>query len=238
MCGLANIHHFLLLFIAAPSLFAYESILNGGFENSELSPWFQDRSFGLFRSWLVGSHEPAEGFKTAFCLGRVELRQNLSPVPAREISQFTFEARQQFVDKGPFWLEVFYLDGTSTGFIEIALEGKFIWQTIDVLPLLDQTKVISGISIFGIPDNTLVIDNFRIVSVNEKFSIGTSANKAILSWFGRQGNSYEILYSPDLQTWSVAESFAMESPGIRSFEWTTNEEKGFFRLNIIETSSE
>lgn len=228
---------FLLAFVAGPSLFAYDVVRRGGFEGTEFAPWYQDRAFGDFRSWRIGTHEPAEGLQDAFCLGRVELRQNLSPVPVNEIREFSFAAQQQFTNMGPAWVEVFYLDGTSTGFIEVPLKGKFVWQTVDILPVLDNTKILSGVSVFGIPANTLSIDNFRIVPLAEKLSIGMLHDKAVLSWFGRKGNSYEVLFSPDLRTWSVAQGFALGLPGVLSYECAVDGGWGFFRLGISEEAS-
>ena len=234
-----TVHIWILLqLIVIPSLCAGNILINGGFENLEFEPWYQDRFFGSYRSWGIGTHDPAEGQQNAFCLGRVELRQDFTPVPANRIGQLTFKARQQFAGRGPMWAELFYGDGTSTGFMEIELEGDFDWQTIDLLPFLDQSKMVSGVSVFGIPDNTLVVDDFRVVVDAKLLTIKHSDNSATLSWFGRQGYVYQLLRSSDLRTWSLEEEIGVIMPGTLSHEWQLDQDRAFFRLNIIEAGSE
>lgn len=228
-----------ILFMAITSpLFGYDVLSNAGFEYTTFSPWYQDRAFGYYREWMIGTHNPAEGLQNAFCLGRVELRQDFAPVPAKEIGILTFQARQQFTGLGPMWVEMFYHDGTSTGFIEIELAGSHVWQTIDLLPFLDHTQMVNGISVFGIPDNPLVVDDFRIVVDTKRLSIALLNRTPILSWFGRPGYAYQLMHSIDLHNWTMVEEFHVTMPGIITHEWLLDHNRAFFRLNIIEANSE
>ena len=231
------IYAVLFLTITSP-LFAHEVLSNAGFENTTFSPWYQDRVFGPFREWMIGAHHPAEGLQNAFCLGRVEIRQDFAPVPAKNIGILTFQARQQFTGLGPMWVEMFYEDDTSTGFIEVALVGSQVWQTIDLLEYLDHSKHLSGISIIGIPDNVLVVDDFRIIADTKQIRISLSDNTTILSWLGRKGYTYQLLNSSDLINWIVLKEFAVTTPDRLSHELRLDQDRFFYRLNIIETSSE
>jgi len=151
-------------------------ITNGNFDTGSLAPWYVDRSFGSTRPWSIGSLDPHSGGYYAFNLGPLELRQNLTPILGSEITHFSFFVGAQFPDRGNPMIEIFYSDGGSSGSHEIALDPShasggssfgWIWDEVDLLPFVDGSRLVSGLSVVGIPNNVLRIDTFSLTSVPE-----------------------------------------------------------------------
>ena len=151
-------------------------IANGAFDTGVLSPWYVDRSFGSTRPWTIGSLDAHSGRYYAFNLGPLELRQNFTPILGSKISQFSFFVVAQFPNRGNPWVEVFYSDGGSTGPREIVLDPShasgssssgWIWDKVDLLPFVDGSRQVSGVSVVGIPNNVLSIDTFSLTAVPE-----------------------------------------------------------------------
>lgn len=151
-------------------------IANGDFDTGVLSPWYEDRSFGSSRQWSVGSLDPHSGGYYAFNVGPLELRQDFTPILGSNISQFSFFVGAQFPDRGNPLVEVFYLDGGSSGPREVVLDPShassgsssgWIWDEVDLIPFVEGNRQVSGVSIVGIPNNVLRIDTFSLTSVPE-----------------------------------------------------------------------
>lgn len=164
-----------LIILACPHAHA-SVIVNGGFDTGELAPWVEDRSSGSTRPWSVGSLDPHSGGYYAFNLGALELRQDFAPILGSEITQFSFFVGAQFPDRGNPMFELFYLDGSSSGPQEIPLDPShasgssssgWIWDEVNLLPLVDGSRKVSGVSVTGIPNNVLRIDTFSLTTVPE-----------------------------------------------------------------------
>jgi hypothetical protein len=151
-------------------------IANGDFDSGSLAPWYEDRSFGSTRPWSIGSLDPHSGGYYAFNLGPLELRQNFTPILGSEITQFSFFVGAQFANRGNPMIEIFYSDSASSGSREIALDPShasggasfgWIWDEVDLLPFVDESRQVSGVSVVGIPNNVLRIDTFSLTAVPE-----------------------------------------------------------------------
>lgn len=216
-------------------LSAFELLLNTGFE-AGLPPWKEGRSFGSYRSWDTSTVTSSiEGNSHAFCLGRIELKQDIKPVPANEIQKLSFQAAQQFTNRGNFWVEVFYTNQTSSGFIEFGLRDGLkglinSWELIDLKPHLDNDKIVSAISIVGIPNNVLSIDDFVIEVSNEKLAISATTNSIRLNWFGRLGKSYTFWQSDDLNQWNKIGDPITGQSKIIEFQRLTETPRMFFKI--------
>jgi hypothetical protein len=153
-------------------------ILNQGFEEDVLAPWFQDRSFGNYRSWTVGSTVVQDGSKSAFCLGRIELRQNFVSELGSNIMELSFYGWHQLANKGNPWVELFYQDGTTSGQLEIRLNPahsfevshQMIWDKFDLTPYINPNLNLNGISFVGVPGNTFSIDSVVLNTIPESSS--------------------------------------------------------------------
>ena len=175
-----KLHSWLVLIpLSLPSLSLGSVIINAGFDTGSLVPWYVDRVFGTNRGWNIGGIDPQSGSYYAFNAGRIELRQNFTPVLGNEITSFSFFVTEQFANRGNPWIEVFYADGTSTGLQDVVLDplhatggtnSGWIWDEIDLLPYVDKSRGVSGVSIVGIPSNTLCVDTFTLATVPEPLS--------------------------------------------------------------------
>ena len=171
-----NTCHALLLMTIACSCARGALIANGDFDTGSLAPWYEDRTFGSTRPWSVGSLDPHSGGFYAFNLGPLELRQDFTPILGSEIAQFSFYIGAQFPDRGNPMVELFYSDGGSSGPREILLNPShasggsssgWIWDEVDLVPFVDVTRHVSGVSVVGIPNNVLRIDTFSLTAVPE-----------------------------------------------------------------------
>ena len=151
-------------------------IVNGDFDTGSLAPWYEDRSFGSTRPWSIGSLDPHSGGFYAFNLGQLELRQDFDPILGSEITQFSFYIGAQFPNRGNPMVELFYSDGVSSGPREIPLDPShasggsssgWIWDEVDLLPFVDGSRQVSGVSVLGISNNVLRIDTFSLATVPE-----------------------------------------------------------------------
>lgn len=151
-------------------------IVNGGFDSGSLGPWFNDRVFGSSRTWRLGGLDPHSGGFYAFGLGEIELRQNFTATLGSEITAFSFFVGQQFANLGNPKFEIFYSDGTSTGLQQFIIDpahasgsssSGWFWDEVNLLPHVDPSKSVSGVSIVGIPSNTLRVDTFTLNTVPE-----------------------------------------------------------------------
>lgn len=163
-------------------------ILNQGFEDGLIAPWYQDRSFGTYRSWTVGQTTPHDGVYQAFCLGRIELRQDFTAVIGSRLTDLSFYGMHQLANLGNPWVELFYDNGTTSGQIEILLDPSHsyeishqrIWDKFDLLPYVNKGLAINGISFIGIPNNTFIIDSVNLTTVPEPTSVALIALGACL----------------------------------------------------------
>lgn len=159
-----------------PSIGVGAVIVNGGFDSGSLGPWFNDRVFGASRTWRLGSLDPHSGGFYAFGLGEIELRQNFTATLGSEITAFSFFVGQQLANLGNPKFEIFYSDGTSTGLRQFVIDpahasggssSGWFWDEVNLLPFVDSSRSVSGVSIVGIPGNTLRVDTFTLNTVPE-----------------------------------------------------------------------
>ncbi len=151
-------------------------IVNSDFDTGSLGPWYNDRIFGSNRSWRLGSLDPHSGGFYAFSLGEIEMRQNFTATIGSEITTFSFFVGQQFANLGNPKFEIFYSDGTSTGFQQFVIDpthasgsssSGWFWDEVNLLPFVDSSRSVSGVSIVGIPNNVLRVDTFTLTTVPE-----------------------------------------------------------------------
>lgn len=154
--------------------------MNGGFETGNLAPWYEDRTFGSSRPWLIGSLDPHSGDYYAFNLGPLELRQDFTPILGSQIKKFSFFLSHQFPDRGNPSAEIFYSDDSTSGLLEIILDPShatggsssgWVWDEVNLLHHIDISREVSGISVVGIPDNVLGIDSFSLEAIPEPSAI-------------------------------------------------------------------
>lgn len=190
---------FLLVLSICPTLGHGAVIANGGFEDGTLDPWYIGRELGSNRSWLLGTREPHEGIYDVFSLGRIELRQDFIPVQGADVLELSFFGTHQFPDRGNPWVELFYSDDSTSGFIEIPLDPDHSWQSaglvtiwdkFDLVPHLEQNKSLTGVSFIGIPDNVFSIDSVVLRTVPEPHSTGLILLGA-LAWVIRRPRLHE-----------------------------------------------
>lgn len=172
----------ILVVCAASVQAAVNVLINGGFETGVLDPWFEDRSSGTVRSWNVSGISPHQGSRSAFALGRLELRQDFPAIPAVEIAEASFYGARSS-GSGPaidILAEWFYSDGSSSGpasfpvTVSSAGSNK-VWQLFDMLPHLDRSRIVAGISFTGITGTTTHLDDVRVMAVPEPSAILVAA---------------------------------------------------------------
>ena len=135
----------LVLFTAGP---AEAMIVNGGFENGVLNPWFQDRDLenALQVDWDATMADARSGNWSATATGNLELRQNFSGVDTALIAEISFWLKHPAGNK-PSFISLFYDDGSVTDFTRLTTGAD--WEQLDVTADLEAGKVLNGFSVFG-----------------------------------------------------------------------------------------
>ncbi len=181
--------------IALPCAATVSIIQNGGFESGVLGPWYEDRASGSTRPWGVTSIRPYDGERSAFNLGRLELRQDFAPVSASDILTARFAAaRQGTSTSNDILAEWFYTDGTSSGALLFVITtagsgSTTIWQQFDLLPFLDPAKTVRGLSFTGVPDVTTKLDGVVVTAVPEPNIMAVAAWP--LPWMLRRRRTHQ-----------------------------------------------
>ena len=153
----------LLLFaLSATPLFATELLQNPGFETGVLSPWYQGRDFchGTCINWNVSNQNPHSGKYSAMDEGNIELRQDFTPTPGADITNFSFWA---YTDAGLGAVDFFYTDNSDEEFLYFSTAN--VWTLINQTANVDKNKTLMGISVWGAdPNHIAFYDDFDLTS--------------------------------------------------------------------------
>ena len=145
-------------------------ILNGGFEDGVLAPWYQgvgSLDFITDEYWNVASNRSFTGNYSATNVGNNELRQDFTPVASSQITEISFYLLNDTlaVDTA---IQLHYSDGSSN---QILLSGVStgVWEYMNVTGSLDFNKNLSGISFFGVRSGDpggirLYLDDITIIA--------------------------------------------------------------------------
>lgn len=126
------------------------TIINPGFETGDLTPWFQDRDgsdsdAGPVEAWNVTSADAHTGIYSATNTNNLEIRQNFSPVAARDITELSFWLRQP--EPAISAVSLFYSDNSESQ--EVVSLSSSDWEFFDITPRLEGEKDLIGFSVFG-----------------------------------------------------------------------------------------
>lgn len=145
-------------------------VLNGGFEDGVLEPWYQGigtLDYPHDEFWNISTSRSFTGNYSVTNVGNNELRQNFTPIAASTISEVSFYLlKESFaVDSA---VQLHYSDGTLDQMV-VSSTGTDIWEYMDVAGSLDPGKYLSGISIFGIRSSDpggirLYLDDVNIIA--------------------------------------------------------------------------
>lgn len=139
-------------------------ILNPSFEDSDMSAWTRTEISGI-RPWGRGSASPQDGSWYVFTIDEATISQTFGPVRGSEIDHFTF-----WVDRpttANMFIELSYLDGSSSGQINMDASTGPAWGSFDALPLVNPTKQLSGLSVTKLGTGTARLDGFQLTAVPE-----------------------------------------------------------------------
>ncbi len=148
---LSPLRVFFFLVLYSSCSYSATVVLNGGFEDGVLSPWYQgigtlDYLHDEF--WNISSNRSFAGNYSVTNVGNNELRQNFTPIAASQITEVSFYLlKESFaVDSA---VQLHYSDGTQDQLL-VSNTGTDIWEHMDITGSLDLNKNLSGISFFGI----------------------------------------------------------------------------------------
>ncbi len=160
---------FFLLLVHSSYSYSATSILNGGFEDGVLVPWYQgigtlDYSHDEF--WNISSSRSFTGIYSVTNIGNNELRQDFTPIASNQITEISFYLlKETFAEDSA--IQFHYSDGTQDQLL-VSNTDVDIWEFMDVTSFLDFNKELSGLSFFGIrSDNPggirLYLDDVKVL---------------------------------------------------------------------------
>jgi hypothetical protein len=160
-------------------------LLNSGFEDGVLDPWFQGRVASGGEDWHVTNADAYSGTFSATNTGNKEIRQNFAPISTADIRELSFYAKH--VGPGVDMSVIFFIlpgpDSNLNTSVKTTTSGA--WQKFDVTSVLNTNAILIGFSVYGNsagPNFTRTyLDDVTIVLVPEPSSflfcatlIGTS----------------------------------------------------------------
>lgn len=160
-----------LLCIYIPLSNAATLALNSGFEDGVLTPWYQGigtLDYPHDEFWSISSSRFFSGNYSATNVGNNELRQDFTPIAASQITEVSFYLLRESIAFDSA-IQLHYSDGTWDQVI-VPSQGADFWEHINITGSLNQTKNLSGISIFGIRSSDpgglrLYIDDMNIAAI-------------------------------------------------------------------------
>jgi hypothetical protein len=167
---LSPLRVFFFLVLYSSCSYSATVVLNGGFEDGVLSPWYQgigtlDYTHDEF--WNISSNRSFTGNYSVTNVGNNELRQNFTPIAASQITEVSFYLlKESFaVDSA---VQLHYSDGTQDQLL-VSNTGTDIWEHMNITGSLDLNKNLSGISFFGIRSSDpggirLYLDDINIIA--------------------------------------------------------------------------
>ena len=97
--------------------------------------------------WTISTTDPHSGTYDAMDDGNKELLQDFADVPGSDIADISFWVRHPNSSTAGSFVEVLYKDGSSS--FEVVHTSDTGWDFFDVTGLVDPTKTVVGIGIFG-----------------------------------------------------------------------------------------
>lgn len=154
--------------------FAGNLIANDGFETGSLQPWqqvFDGNPFGS--NWAVTNTQSYSGTYSATDVGNKELAQYFAPTSGSLINNISFAMKQDDGGApGVSEFDVIYSDSTTS--FDIITPNDTAWHVYNETSIIDPTKTVIGIGIFGFdggPLPTTFVDSFNVNAVPEPGSL-------------------------------------------------------------------
>lgn len=134
------------LLVAASPAMAVNILLNSGFENGDLAPWFQGRDFTTAGPWEATMSDAHNGDWSAFVAGNREIRQDFTAVASENVNELSLWLRMPGGPPAISFVTTFYDDNTENGdTFNIGTD----WTFVDFTSLLVGGKNLVGIGVFG-----------------------------------------------------------------------------------------
>jgi len=156
------------VWLAQPALALSSPLLNPGFEDTVLVPWFQGigtLDYPHDEFWSLTTSSANTGAQSASNVGNNELRQDFSPVATSAILEVSLFLRKEGVVGQQSAIQFHYLDGSFTQHIVFA-SAFDLWEKYDLTSSLTPQQQLVSVSVFGVrsdvPTRTYV-DDFAIV---------------------------------------------------------------------------
>lgn len=134
----------LSLMMLAGSAFAGNILVNPGFEDGVLAPWFNSNDFCGGCTWAVTSSDSHSGKFSAFVSGNRLLEQDFSPIADSSITEASLWLKMP--DTGVAAIYFLYSDATTE---ENVVSVGSDWTKFDMTSFLDVGKSLAGIGVYG-----------------------------------------------------------------------------------------
>jgi hypothetical protein len=169
-------------------------LLNTGFEDGVLSPWFQ--GIGSLDSpqdefWSVTNAAANAGEWSATNVGNNELRQDFAPVATSSIAEVSLFLRKEGVIGLVSAVQFHYLDDSFSQHLVSASQFD-LWEPHDLTDRLVPGKHLVGVSVFGIradPVTRTYVDDFIIVVPEPASAVLVAAGLAAMGRHRPTGRS-------------------------------------------------
>lgn len=134
------------LLVAASPAMAVNILLNSGFEDGDLAPWFQGRDLTTAGPWEATMSDAHDGDWSAFVGGNREIRQDFAAVASENVNELSLWLRMPGGPPAISFVTTFYDDNTENGdTFNIGTD----WTFVDFTALLVGGKNLVGIGVFG-----------------------------------------------------------------------------------------
>jgi len=125
-------------------------IVNPGFEDGRLDPWYQDREFGGTQDWDADTIDFHSGKWSAYDVGNYELRQDFAPIATDSITEVSFWAKHVYEvpgDEGLAYTFFYTDDSYYQGVVDVYPQDGWVFN--DVTSRLESGKMLEAFSVFG-----------------------------------------------------------------------------------------
>ena len=146
---------------ASPSLGQYNVLLNPGFEDGVLAPWYQKADYGGPENWNVTTADVHSGLYSATDRGNKLIAQDFDPVPVEEIIEASFWLKNVDASINAVYFE--YSDFTTEENIWWPTGG---WDFINATAWLDPGKELISFGVYGVSGGTTertYVDDWKVL---------------------------------------------------------------------------
>jgi len=130
--------------LVSTSAFAANVLVNPGFEDGVLAPWFNSNDNCGGCTWDVTTTDKNTGFWSATVIGDRLLEQDFSPIPDTLITEVSLWLKMP--DTG-FAAVYFLYSDTTTAENVVSVPG--VWTQFDMTSFLDPGKSLAGFGVYG-----------------------------------------------------------------------------------------